>query len=331
MNNNQPLVSVIIPIYKVEKYLPACIDSVLSQTYHNLEIILVDDGSPDRCGAICDAYAAKDSRIKVIHKENGGLSDARNAGMKIAEGEYLYFLDSDDLIHPEAIARLAQVLQTHQADLVCGGHVRFKDGTAPSPVISNLRPQVLDQQSAMTRFVVKDWGAWGKLYRRQVHLGIDFPVRKIHEDEAIMLQILDRCRTVAIVDDQLYYYRGRSGSITAQSYSIRKMDWMNGWIANVNFALANYPSIYPQCLSKAWTVAMYNIGHLLGNPDHQEQLEIITQFVRRHFIKILFNSHLSAAARLRVLIYRISNTKKDNCLYRRFYTAVSKVKGNNHG
>ena len=115
------MISVIVPVYKVEPYLHKCLDSILSQTYQNLEIILVDDGSPDRCGAICDEYAQKDPRVKVIHKENGGIATARNAGMRIAAGDYWMFVDSDDWLEADAISNLYQLLAEYNADLAIGG------------------------------------------------------------------------------------------------------------------------------------------------------------------------------------------------------------------
>ena len=118
--STNPLISVIVPVYNVEKYLGKCVDSILAQTYENLEIILVEDGTKDNSGAICDAYAAKDSRIRVIHKENGGLSSARNAGMDIARGEYFGFVDSDDWIEPKMYETLLNLAEKYHADLVCG-------------------------------------------------------------------------------------------------------------------------------------------------------------------------------------------------------------------
>ena len=328
MSNSQPLVSIIIPVYKVEKYLKDCVDSVRNQTYSNLEIILVDDGSPDRCGQMCNQYAAEDFRIKVIHKANGGLSDARNAGMRIAQGEYLCFVDSDDCIHPDAISVLLSHALRHNADIVCGSHQSFADGTLPIPEKTGCEPVLLDRVNAMQKFVVKDWGAWGKLYRRSVHEDILFPFRKIHEDEAIMLQLLNRCDRIVSVDDKLYFYRTREGSITAQTYSIRKMDWMEAWIANVAFAEKNYPSVYAQCLSKAWTVAMYNIGNLLGNDEAQQHLSVIVEFVQNHFEDILRNPFISRNAKIRAIVFKLSDVRKKSCLYSRVYGMVKKAKGN---
>lgn len=330
MNQRQPLVSVVIPIYKVEKYLAMCIESVRNQTYTNLEIILVDDGSPDNCGRMCDEFAAEDSRISVIHKTNGGLSDARNVGMKVASGEYLCFVDSDDYIHQDAIAVLLKHALAQNADIVCGGYQSFVDGTAIESEETGSDPVLLDRISAMQQFVQKDWGAWGKLYRREIHNGIYFPAGKIHEDEAIMLQLLDRCDRIVSLEDRLYYYRTRAGSITAQSYSLKKMDWLEGWIANVAFAEAKYPSVYMQCLNKAWTVAMYNIGNLLGNRDAQQHLTVINGFLHSRFTDILSDPFISRNAKIRAVIFRVSDIRKERCLYSRVYGMLKKARGNNN-
>ena len=122
-----PLVTVIVPIYKVEAYLHPCVDSILGQTYSNLQIILIDDGSPDRCGVICDEYAQRDTRVIVIHQKNAGLSAARNAGLQIAQGDYLCFVDSDDLLPKNSIETLLSLAQAHNANMVIAGFERFRD------------------------------------------------------------------------------------------------------------------------------------------------------------------------------------------------------------
>lgn len=329
--SDQPLVSVIVPIYRVEKYLQECVNSICEQTYRNIEIILVDDGSPDRCGWMCDDYAKQDNRIKVIHKKNGGLSDARNAGMDIAHGEYICFVDSDDYIHREMVSIFVDHALRYDADIVCAGTQPFMDGTIPPPVVTGGSVRILNRLSAMQQFVVKDWGAWGKLYRREIHEGILFPCGKIHEDEAIMLHLLDRCDKIACVDDRLYYYRGREGSITAQAYSIRKMDWMEAWIKNVSFTQQSYPTIYEPCLSKAVTVALYNIGHLLGSEDNEQRVSVIVDFIRNHFKTITRCRYISVNAKIRVIVLMMSNVKKKTCLYHRLYGGLARLRGHANG
>ena len=221
------LISVIVPIYKVESYLDRCIQSIVNQTYPNLEIILVDDGSPDGCPAICDAWAEKDSRIKVIHKENGGLSDARNAGMAIATGELISFIDSDDSIEPEFLEKLFGALMEHDADIAeCAvsfvdenGNVLRQRSAAPVPV--------MDKIDALRRLVAEDGiyqAVWNKLYHRHAALGVLFAVGKYNEDEFWTWQIFDRINTLAVVPECLYNYLQRGSSIMGVGYNARRLD-----------------------------------------------------------------------------------------------------------
>lgn len=221
------LVSLIVPIYKVEPYLDRCIRSIVEQTYENLEIILVDDGSPDNCGAICDAWAEKDSRIQVIHKENGGLSDARNAGLAIASGELIAFIDSDDSIAPEFLERLYLALTQRNADVAecavsfvdeTGAVLRQRD-TADVPEMGRIE--------ALRRLVMEDGvyqTVWNKLYRRGVLENILFEKGKLNEDEFWTWQVFDRIEKLAIVPEPLYNYLQRSGSIIGVGYNIRRLD-----------------------------------------------------------------------------------------------------------
>lgn len=221
------LISVIVPIYKVEPYLNTCVQSIVDQTYTNLEIILVDDGSPDGCSAICDAWAEKDSRIKVIHKENGGLSDARNAGLAIATGEYISFIDSDDYIAPAFVAELYKAILETGADIAeCAtayvdetGNILRQRNVAPLPQ--------MDKIEALRRLVLEDGiyqTVWNKLYRRTVVDGILFEKGKHHEDDFWTYQVFDRIDKLATVAQPMHYYLQRSGSIIGAGYTIKRLD-----------------------------------------------------------------------------------------------------------
>ena len=179
------LISVIIPVYNVEKYLDRCVESVVNQTYKNLEIILIDDGSTDNCLAKCDEWARKDSRIKVIHKKNGGLSDARNAGLKIAQGKYIGFVDSDDWIRCDMYQMLYERLQIDDSDIAaCGVEMIWEDGKS-SQLLTKMGKCVLNKQEAMRAIVEETWlkqPVWYKLYRTESIQGILFPIGKYHED-----------------------------------------------------------------------------------------------------------------------------------------------------
>lgn len=225
------MVSVIIPVYKVEKYLRQCVDSVLNQTYTDLEIILVDDGSPDRCGEICDAYAKKDTRVIVIHKENGGLSDARNAGMNIAQGEYIYFLDSDDYIKPDAIECLVNIADKEHADIVFFSMESFSEDEALPAWNIKIKRHYETLRGAETlkqRIKNKEWlpGAPLHFYKAEFLRSEHILFKKgiIYEDVPFSGIAYVRAQRVSMYDNPLYCYRIRKESTTTVQLSTRNLE-----------------------------------------------------------------------------------------------------------
>lgn len=225
-----PLVSIIVPIYKVEPYLRRCLDSIVNQTYTNLEIILVDDGSPDGCPQICDEYAAKDDRIVVIHKENGGLSDARNAGLDLCKGGYLTFVDSDDWINLKFIEVLIELIQKEKADLAIGKfEKKYESGQKDERKKNNFSVEILNNKQAIEKLFSKDsvfFGiACGKLYARALFEKIRFPFGMLHEDDYTLYKVLYSSKKIIFLDDPLYFYFQRGSSImgTAKPCSIRAL------------------------------------------------------------------------------------------------------------
>lgn len=212
------LISVIVPVYKVEKYLRRCIDSIIAQSYDNLEIILVDDGSPDECGRICDEYASADSRIKVIHKENGGLSDARNSGTEMACGEYITFVDSDDYIAPHFIEYLYGLLTDNNADISCCCMVKTDCDSADFGSEGRMqKEQVLSGKECCYALFGDLYltlvTAWGKLYKTEIVKKFLFPLGKKHEDEATTCKYYYHAEKVAVGNACLYAYYQRADSI----------------------------------------------------------------------------------------------------------------------
>lgn len=223
------MISIIIPVYKAEAYLNACVESVLCQTYQNFEIILVDDGSPDNCPQMCDDFVARDARIRVIHKANGGISSARNAGINAAKGEYLAFLDSDDLWSPLFLDRLYEAIQEANADVSVCLFQRFSD-SPPADLPKPMGTEMLTQQDAFgclfnarnENMVIPP----NKLYRRKLFDSVRYPVGQIHEDEAVIHEIIGGARTVAWVDEAHYYYRQAPDSIMNAKFSLKRLDEM---------------------------------------------------------------------------------------------------------
>ena len=239
------LISVIVPVYKVEKYLDRCVQSIVDQTYRNLEIILVDDGSPDNCGAMCDAWAEKDNRIKVIHKENGGLSDARNAGMAAATGEYIAFVDSDDWLHLEYISLLYRAAKMHEVFLsACDYRItsgEIETDSANEPVFErHTAEQALEMLTSNRAYRAV---AWNKLYHRSLLEGEKYPVGRYHEDEFFTYRIIDKTPRLAYVDAPLYFYFQRPGSIM-QSVSVKHLDALDAYLERLELFRKKYPKLY---------------------------------------------------------------------------------------
>lgn len=225
----QPLISVIVPIYEVERYLDKCINSIVNQTYTNLEIILVDDGSTDNCSFICDEWGQKDARICTVHKKNGGLSDARNTGLALANGEYISFVDGDDWLKPEFLETLFNLLEMEKADIAEGGVSYFDEAGKyiRERCYSAKKIKKFNKIDAL-KALVKDEGlyqtVWNKLYRRKVLEGILFKKGKYNEDDFWTYQVFDRAESVIVTSDKLYCYLQRESSIMGKGYQIKRLD-----------------------------------------------------------------------------------------------------------
>ena len=211
------LITVVVPIYKVERYLRRCVDSILLQTYKNLEIILVDDGSPDSCPLICDEYADIDKRVRVIHKSNGGLSDARNAGIEVANGKYIAFVDSDDYIDERMYEVLYKNLTDNNADISVCEFVKIHDGARidSSPIKESVKlfNKLQTMNNLYDDLYLQTVVAWNKLYKKDIFKSIIYPFGKINEDEYVIHLILNSANNVVYTNLQLYYYVQRTDSI----------------------------------------------------------------------------------------------------------------------
>lgn len=289
----EPLISVIVPVYKVEAYLRECVDSIIVQTYRNVEIILVDDGSPDRCGEICDEYAERDSRVVVIHKPNGGLSDARNAGLDAMRGEYLMFVDSDDTLTNDAIEILIDLLRKTDAQLAIGSSDRLDENKNQLPSVDNNYQQIgiMNREEAIKDMFTHGCSAWARLYKREVHEGIFFPKGEINEDEAIVLAILDRCTRVVATNQVIYHYLCRSESITTNPFSKKKLIWQKHCKANCEFVQLRYPELIEYANMRYRGSLLWSITELAMVDDladyQAEQTELMAE-LKHHKVKFDF-------------------------------------------
>lgn len=224
-----PLISIIVPVYNVEEYLDRCVDSIVNQTYKELEIFLVDDGSPDNCPQMCDNWAKKDNRIKVIHKENGGLSDARNAALDVATGKYVFFVDSDDAIAENAIELLLNVAIEKHSSVVISNYYKTFSNDFNFKKASINRIETVDSIIALEKVFCENsrWEAWGTLYRSELFSEIRYPFGKIYEDISTMPKILLKSEIVSFVDTTVYYYFLRQDSIMRKNECIVKYDLLD--------------------------------------------------------------------------------------------------------
>ncbi len=219
------MISVIVPVYNVEKYLDRCVKSILSQSFSDFELLLVDDGSPDRCGEMCDEYAKGDSRIKAFHKRNGGLSDARNFGIEKALGEYLMFVDSDDYIHEQMLETLHRLITENDADLAVCSAMDVFEGKEVTQV-REIREFTLNKTESY-KYMLRGDGlpsACNKLYKRQTVGEVRFPVGKLYEDGFFTPQILKRVEKTAVTSRPMYYYFRRADSITTKPFRKGDLD-----------------------------------------------------------------------------------------------------------
>lgn len=226
-----PTVSVVVPVYRVEKYLDKCVGSICAQTFADFELILVDDGSPDNCPALCDAWAQKDPRIRVIHQKNGGLSAARNSGIEAALGQYLLFIDSDDYIEPDMLRQLVCAAQRSGAQMtLCS--LRYEDELGIPflyPDFSSVQDAILDRNAFWNGYYSSQSAyyvvAWNKLYRRELFTSLRYPVGKLHEDEYVLQELVDQCDNICCLGYVGYHYVQRSGSITNSAKNVDHLEY----------------------------------------------------------------------------------------------------------
>lgn len=240
------LISVIVPIYNVEKYLDKCIASIVGQTYQNLEIIMVEDGSTDRCSEICNKWAMKDTRIQVIRKTNGGLSDARNTGLSLATGEYIGFVDGDDYIHPEMYEKLWGIIKEYEADLaICGFDYVDENGNPMEAEGIELENGLIDKTVALSGIVDKRWNCvvWNKLYRKRLFHNIKFPYGMVYEDRMIMPWIVKNSSKIVVTTSALYYYVHSANSITRSKSIAKHLDLVEAYYCNLLFYKKYYPDL----------------------------------------------------------------------------------------
>ena len=280
---NQVYVSIIVPVYQVDRFLRKNLETLIAQRMKDIELILVDDGSTDGSGSICDEFALKDDRIRVIHKKNNGLSSARNVGLKVAKGKYVAFVDSDDWVSDEYVSLMYETCEKYEADICqCGffevisDDINIKDTGGHPEIYSSI-------EYAYAQASLLSWDCvicCNKLYKRSLFDGISFPEGKIHEDEYVTYKVAYKAKRIAVLPTRLYYYRQRAGSIVNQRYSYKRLDAREAYIEREKF----YHSIGEARLEltvKAqhlqWLCGQINQFLKLEDRDVQLEKEIINE------------------------------------------------------
>lgn len=288
------LISVIVPVYQVEKSLKRCVDSILSQTFSELEVILVDDGSTDESPQICDQYALADSRVRVLHKENGGLSSARNAGLDLAKGDYVGFVDSDDYIDKTMYQKLYNAITSADGDVaVCNCLQIDENGNALEGARYHyqLGREVLSGKEILNR--IGDRGSavyvvmWNKLYRRELFCGLRFDEGKINEDIRIFGKLYARVNRVSCIPERLYYYVRGNNSITREKISIRNLDHAEAfYVCFCFFAEQGMTELLAPTERRLFGV-MTDVYYELSREDQKSERMKLTKQRQRRAVKVL--------------------------------------------
>ena len=307
------MISIIVPVYRVEAYLPQCVESLMRQTDQDIEIILVDDGSPDKSPEICDAYARKDHRIHVIHQPNAGVSAARNAGLKTAKGEYIGFVDPDDWVSPDMFGAMRKAAETYQAELViCGYAYCHEDGTIDEKRLYEQKPtETLTQKDVMRR--MSDMPptlrhvVWNKLFRKSLLQGVEFPESlRSSEDVWFLAECLPKIKTAVFVHEPFCFNRVRDGSATHGGLSVRSLaDSFQAHAFMYRVIVDAYPDL--KDYSQAFLLDVYLLKYseakkkAKGEADGAD-LQRMRKALRREAAKALFNHEIYWKTRLAYLL-----------------------------
>jgi glycosyltransferase involved in cell wall biosynthesis len=282
-----PKISIIVPVYKVEPYLRKCIDSILAQTFKDLELLLIDDGSPDNCGAICEEYALMDSRIRVVHKENGGLSDARNKGLEIAKGDYVGFVDSDDWIEEDMYELLYNMCVSNNCEIAnCTSTIYFKNRTVKNgthPLTIHNREEAM---KVMLEGKLYDEVVWTKLIKRDLLKNIRFNKGIIYEDTAFTYQVIHKSSRVCCIGAPKYHYVKRENSTMDQAVKNIRIDAVLIYEEMYNFMAKHYPKLINLVILKLANNALAVLDLITSSQNldfYKDDYYRVSKILNRHF------------------------------------------------
>lgn len=305
MCEENDLISVVIPVYNVEQYLPKCIESIMNQTYKNLEIILVNDGSTDGSQKICEEYKSIDNRIKIINKENGGLSDARNVGIDNSSGNYITFIDSDDYIDDDYVYTLYKSLISYNADMSIASHKiiypkRIIDKATDEKFCANSK-KVLEK-------ILYDEGidlsAWGKLYKKSLFNNIKFPKGRLFEDSATTYRLIDESKKIAVNSKSVYNYVIRKNSISNEMFSEKKMDLITSTMEMTEFIKKKYPELEKGCERRLMYAYLSTLTQLAKAKAKEKNTSIqvkLMDYIKQNRKKVLEDKRIPKRDRIGII------------------------------
>lgn len=307
-------ISVIIPVYNVQKYLSRCLMSVITQTYNQLEIILIDDGSTDNSGKICDEYAKNDARISVIHKKNGGLSDARNVGIEKATAKYITFIDSDDYIHPNFIEKMYDLIIQYDADIVSVSskstskaenifvHSDKTEYENPKSFSTREAFEMLCYQKGLTHSI------WGKLYRKELFNNVRFPKGKLYEDEATFYLLLAESKCTVCINEKLYAYFQRKDGIIRSAFNPQKMDYIRHTEQLKMYVEKTYPELKNAAISKLLWSNLHIWLQINNKREFQKEYSEIEETIKRYRHIVLFDPQVRKINKFLLLFSYLGHT-----------------------
>lgn len=317
-------ISVIVPVYNVEKYLDECVQSILNQTYDNIELVLVDDGSTDGSSEICDKYGKIDSRVKVIHKENRGVSSARNKGLDIAKGEFIVFIDSDDCIHPQMIEILYEGIKENNSDISICEYKRYQENEVIENKIynkdiinfnnyTNIEGLHNLQKEKRISFTVP----WNKLYKKNLFDNLRYYEGKIHEDEFIIHELLYKCNLISYTSLKLYYYLKRDNSIMGSQNNLSYLDGLDAYSERIKFYKKINQIQFIKDLELIYVNHFLDFYNRIKNGNENNKKQVMNEMIKRLRIRIfgiLKNSGFTIKEKILFIILCITPNIYENYL-----------------
>ena len=310
------LVSILLPIYNMHKYLPDCMETLLNQTYEDIEIVLVDDGSCEECAQLCDSYKEKDHRVVVYHKTNGGISDARNFGVAKAKGEYITFVDPDDYVDRDYLMYLMNLMEKYHTKMaICQHRVVFKNGKCED-FGKDIADEVITNEACIERLLYHndiDTACWAKVYHRSLFQNIEYPVGKLFEDMGTTYKLMLLCDQIAVGHESKYSYRVHSNSIVPSDFKTTKFHLLEMTDNCAKDVTELYPSLAIAAERRQVYARLSTINQMAHTNKYPEKLNEMISFVKEHKNSVLKNSKAPKRDTVAVLLLMINYSLYKNC------------------